>query len=93
MRNQIYYLLDLHKKCSQIIMYDNDTINKYCDFVNFELNRHFSVEEQKQLKLYNFNYDKLYQFAYGDVDNITFHELDNNKLHQLFDEISYYDIF
>ena len=34
MRNQIYYLLDLHKKCSLIITYDdNKTINKFCNLL------------------------------------------------------------
>lgn len=89
MRNQIYYLLDLHKKCSLIITYDDIIINKFYNVINYELHIYFSVEEQQNLKLYNFNYAKMYQFVYGDIDDICFYGLDNNKLCQFFDKITY----
>lgn len=92
MRDKIYYLMDFHKKCTQIMMYGDELSNRYCDFVNAELNKHFSVEEQKQLKLHNFNYDIIYEFAFGDVDGISFDGLDDVKLFLLFDQISFVDL-
>jgi len=92
MRSQIYYLLDFHKKCERIITYGIEIIEDYCIYVNFQLNRWFSIEEQKQLKMFEFDKDKLYEFAYGDVDDISFDGLDNNNLFVLFDLISFVDL-
>lgn len=93
MKNQIYYLLDFHKKCSKIITYDKDTIIKYCTYVNFQLNRWFSIEEQKQLQLYDFDHYKLSDFVYDNVDDVSFDGLDENKLYDLFNSISYVDLY
>ena len=92
MSNQIYYLLDFYKKCSQIIMYGDDIVNKYCTFVNCELNRYFSVQDQHKMKLIYFDSNKLHQFVYDDIDDITFDGLHEDNLYQLFDKISYIDI-
>jgi hypothetical protein len=92
MSNQIYYLLDFHKKCVRIITYDIHTIEEYCKYVNFQLNRWFSIEEQKQLKMDNFDKDKLHQFAYEDVDNISFDGLNITYLDYLFHLISFVDL-
>jgi len=54
MNDQIYYLLDFHKKCIRIITYDETIIDKYCIYVNLQLNRFFTKEEQEQLKMSNF---------------------------------------
>ena len=76
MTNQIYYLLDFHKKCVSIIRYGDDIIDKYCVYVNLQLDKYFTDEQQIQLKLKNFNRDLLDKFAYGDVENISFIDLD-----------------
>lgn len=41
MRDKIYYLLYFHKKCINIINYGDDLINKYCIYVNTQLNKYF----------------------------------------------------
>ena len=90
--NEIYYLLEFHKKCCSIIDYGDNIINKYCSFVNFILDKNFTLQEQIQLKLNNFNYELLYKFAYSNVDDITFNNIDKIKLAELFDKICYIDI-
>lgn len=92
MRNNIYYLLDFHKKCIQIIGYGDFIINKYCEYVNLLLDDYLTDNEQKQLKLHNFNYDLIYKFAFGDVDDISFDGIDKNKLDDFFDKISFIDV-
>jgi hypothetical protein len=90
--NKIYYLLNFHKKCNYIIVYGDKIIKKYCEYVNLLLGKYFSVEEQKQLKLYNFNYDLLYKFAFGDVEDISFDNINEDILCDFFDKISFVDI-
>ena len=92
MRNKIYYLLDFHNKCNQIINYGDTIINKYCNYINLLLNKYFSQEEQKQLKMYDFNHELLYKFAFEDVDDISFDDLNEDKLCDFFDKISFVDI-
>jgi hypothetical protein len=87
--NEIYYLLEFHKKCCRIACYGDTIISNYCNFVNTILNDNFTIQEQKQLKLYNFNSDLLYKFAYDDVNDITFNDLDKDKLFTLFEKICY----
>jgi hypothetical protein len=60
MRNEIYYLYDLHRKCMSVAQYYQNIISKYCDFVNLRLKENFSSKEQKQLKLNDFDSNKLY---------------------------------
>lgn len=90
--NEIYYLLEFHKKCFSISSYGDNIINNYCKFVNNILNEHFTTQEQKQLKLYEFNPQLLYKFAYDDVENITFDNLDKNNLFKIFNKICYVDL-
>ncbi len=85
MRDKIYYLLDFHKKCINVVNYD-DIINKYCNYVNTQLNKYFSIEQQLQLKLHNFNYNLLNKIAF---ENISFDNLDEELLCIFFDEISF----
>ena len=92
MRNKIYYLLDFHMKCLNVIGYGDDTIEKYCKYVNSLLDTFFSSEQQIQLKMNNFNYELLYKFAFEDVDDISFDNLDENILCDFFDKISFIDI-
>lgn len=89
--NEIYYLLEFHKKCVRISSYGDNVINNYCKFVNNLLNEHFTIQEQKQLKLYEFNPQLLYKIAYYDVEDITFDNLDKNNLFKLFNKICYVD--
>ena len=89
--NEIYYLLEFHKKCCRISIYSDTIINNYCKFVNLILNDNFTIQEQKQLKLYEFNPELLNKFAYYDVENIKFDNLDKCKLSKLFDDICYID--
>jgi hypothetical protein len=91
--NQIYYLLEFHKKCCRISTYGDTIISNYCSFVNKLLNENFEYEEQKQLRMVNFNSELLCKFAFEDVDGITFDNLDEIKLSKLFDEICYVDIY
>jgi hypothetical protein len=92
MTNNIYYLLDFYKKCSIIINYDEKTINNYCKYVQSLLDTYFNINEQKQLRLYNFNHDLMYKFVYQEIDDILFDNLDELKLHDFFDKISVVDI-
>lgn len=89
--NEIYYLLEFYKKCVRISSYGDKVINNYCKFVNNVLNEHFTIQEQKQLKLYEFNPQLLYNLAYYDVEDITFDNLDKNNLSNLFNKICYVD--
>jgi hypothetical protein len=89
---KIYYLLDFHKVCLHITMYSDNIINKFCEFVNFELNRHFSIEEQQQLKMFCFNRNLLDKFAYNNVEGISFDGLDDNKLYEFFTNIVECDV-
>ena len=93
MNDQIYYLLDFHKKCIRIITYDETIIDKYCIYVNLQLNRFFTKDEQEQLKMLNFDKDKLYEFAYSDVKGISFDGLNKKDLYDLFDLISFVDLY
>jgi len=92
MRDKIYYLLDFHKKCQDVIKYSDKTIHKYCEFVIQKLNHYFTTEEQKQLKFININYDFIGNFAYFDIDNIKFDNLDEKNLCDFFEEICFVDI-
>ncbi len=88
---EIYYLLDFHKKCFRISKYSDVIIENYCKFVNLMLNNNFNIEEQKQLKLYEFDEMLLHEFAYDAIEGITFDNLDKNKLHNVFYEICFVD--
>ena len=72
MRNKIYYLLDFHIKCATVSGYGNIYQYNFINHVNDKLNEYFSIDEQKQLKLYNFNDYKLFEFAYEVVEDISF---------------------
>ena len=89
---EIYYLLDFHKKCVQVIKYSDKIIDDYCNYINKRLEENFTVQEQKQLKLFGFDKEQLYNFAYYDVENITFDNLDKNKLFKLFNDVSFVDL-
>jgi hypothetical protein len=56
--------------------------------VNVELDKHFSTEEQRQLKMFPFNSITLKQFANGNMHDITFDGLDDDKLYDLFNTIT-----
>ena len=71
--------------------YGDKIINNYCKFVNNVLNEYFTIQEQKQLKLYEFNPELLHKLAYYDVEDITFDNLDKINLFKLFDKICYVD--
>lgn len=89
MINKIYYLLDFHKKCNQIVSHNDDVIDKYCKFINLLFCKYFSSEEQTKLKMYNFYKKMLYQFGFEDIDDITFDGIDENNLNNFFDKISF----
>lgn len=87
-RNKIYYLYDLHKSCQYIIQQCDDIILKYIKYVNYNLKKYFTELQQKQLELYNFNYDLLYKIAYQDLPhNISFDTIEDNILYKFFDLI------
>lgn len=92
MRNKIYYLLDFHKKCCEVNNHGEQLINKYCDYVNSMLDKYFSIDQQIQLKLRNFNSELLYKFSFDEVDDISFDGLDDEKLDDFFDKISFVSI-
>lgn len=92
MRNKIYYLLDFHKQCNYVIRYRDNTITKYCNYVNLKLDEYFSKEQQIQLKLHNFNHELLYKFAFEDIEDISFDDLNEEILCKFFDEISFVDL-
>ncbi len=90
MRNNIFYLLDFHLKCSEFANYGDNVIQAFCKHVNNELNKFFSKEEQEQIKMHNFDLNKLIMFSNGNLDEeISFNGLDKEKLCQLFDNISF----
>lgn len=88
-RNPIYYLYDFHKTCRYICKYgEND---KYINFVNKMLCKYFTKEEQKQLKLNDFDDNLLQQISYDDLpENISFDGIDKNILYEFFDKICIY---
>jgi hypothetical protein len=92
MRNNIYYLLDFHKKCCQVINYDKEIIDNYCNYVKLLLDKNFDKNEQSQLQLNNINFELIYKCAYGEIDDISFDNLDKIKLNEFFDKISFVDI-
>lgn len=89
MRNKIYYLLDFHLNCQRFENYSEKITEDFCKYVNNELNKFFSEEEQKQLGMFNFDYIKLRMFSHGYLHKISFDGLDEEKLCQLFHNISY----
>lgn len=92
-RNNIYYLYDLHKTCEYICRYGETDIDKYINFVNKMLCIYFTYEQQKQLKLNDFDKKLLEQIAYQDLpENISFDGIDENKLYYFFDKICIMDI-
>jgi hypothetical protein len=86
--SQLYYLLDLHLSCENSLKYGDKYINKYIEHINISLNKYFSDKEQKQLKLYNFNYNLMYDIAIGNLpENISFENINPIKLHNFFDSL------
>lgn len=91
MRNSIYYLYDLQCTCSELIMYD-DLHEPYFRLVNTNLNKYFSIIEQKQLKLHDFNKFIFNKFAYSNIpEDISFDNIDPIKLNNFFENITYID--
>jgi len=91
-RNNIYYLLDFYKKCTQIVKYGDSVIKKFCHYINIQLNKYFSMEQQVQLKFHNFNCDTLNKFVFEDIDDISFVNINQDTLGNFFDEVSFVDI-
>ena len=56
------------------------------------LNNYFTINEQKQFKMYNFNSILLNDLVNGNLHDIKFDNLDNNKLHNFFENICYGEI-
>jgi hypothetical protein len=86
-RNNIYYLLDFHKKCEDIAKHGDEIIDKYCKYVNMLLNKYFSEDQQRQ-----FCYKDVYSFAYEDVYGISFDNIGPQLLSEFFDKVSFVDM-
>jgi len=72
-------------------MYD-DLLEHYFTLVNTNLNKYFSISEQKQLKLHDFNEFIFNQIAQGNIpEDISFDNIDPIKLNNFFESITYID--
>lgn len=88
MRNKIYYLLDLHLSCEYISKYSDKYVDIYIQNVNMLLNTYFNVDEQKQLKLSNFDLKIFNDIVCGNMpENISFDGLNEQKLNDFFEKI------
>lgn len=93
MRNQIYYLCDLQLSSAYISTFGDKYIKLYINHVNILTSKYFNFQEQKQLKMDNFDEEKFYSFAYGNLpDDISFDNLDKQKLNDYFEKICIMDI-
>lgn len=93
MRNNIYYLCDLQLSIAYISTYGDKYIKTYITLVNILSSKYFNLQEQKQLKMDNFDTEKFNSFAYGNLpDDISFDNLDKQKLNDYFEKICIMDI-
>jgi hypothetical protein len=87
--NELYYLLEFHKECERICRHGEMYQNKYIQYVNKLLNKYFTLEEQIQLKLFNFDDKLLHKFAYSHVYGITFDNINKDNLRVFFNMVCY----
>ncbi len=87
--NLIYYFHYFHKSCLYFIRYGDETVSKYINFVNKNLQKYFTEDEKIQLKLIDFNYDLMYKFAFEDLpDDINVNNIDKTKMFDFFENVN-----